>query len=431
MSRALRRVCVLLIAAVGIGSGFLILNDNQVSEQRHAKTPGFEEVHKVVKSAQQPLLGPKSIEFKPEIKPAKVEISNLATEKIHAEIPPSEAKLFAESKSEVDFKIIAEQLRIFKEYHDQSFNGFKMTPQKTEFLTKMETELFSWIKPSFKSTVAMRKSFNGNGIVICAGNGAANLAISTLRMIREIHQSDLPVEVFYIGDNDLSPESRKKFEKIPFTTTRDITKIFDDEIMKLGGWAIKGFALLASSFKNAMLIDADVVFIQSPETLFSSYLFKTYGALFFHDRSLYSQSENTKKWFKDIMPQPQSDYSKTFRIFQDKTGHEQESGVVLINKEASLPGLLATCTLNVDKIRNLAYEFVYGDKETFWLGFEMVSQSYRFNGFFPGTIGEPKKKGGSKTEICGRQLMHVDEQRVPSWINGGIAESKVISTNLT
>jgi hypothetical protein len=127
------------------------------------------------------------------------------------------------------------------------------------------------------------------------------------------------------------------------------------------------------------------------------------------------------------MPEPQSDYSKTFRVFQDKTAHEQESGVVLINKKASLPGLLAACTLNVDKIRNLAYNFVYGDKETFWLGFEMVGQSYRFNGFFPGTIGEPKKKDGSKTEICGRQIMHVDEQRVPSWINGGIAESKVIS----
>ena len=190
--------------------------------------------------------------------------------------------------------------------------------------------------------------------------------------------------------------------------------------------------MLASSFENAMLIDSDVVFIQNPEKLFGSHLFKNEGALFFHDRTLYSHGDMTKKWFKDLLP-TQSEYSKGFRVFHDKSAQyvllsnivsEQESGVVVVNKKTNFVGLLASCTLNVGNIRDLTYEFVFGDKETFWLGFETVGESYKFNGFMPGTLGTPKMKD-RKHELCGRQILHLDEQQVPMWINGGIAERKV------
>ena len=47
-------------------------------------------------------------------------------------------------------------------------------------------------------------------------------------------------------------------------STFDVTAIFDDSTLRLadGGWAIKAFAILSSSLEQAMLLDADAVFLQ-------------------------------------------------------------------------------------------------------------------------------------------------------------------------
>ena len=327
------------------------------------------------------------------------------------------------SSQETDWPKLGEKLRLFKKLHELKYNNQPLSAAQSSLYEKAEKYLFSWIKPSFSTTIEMRNSFSGNGIVICIGNGQFRMALATLKMIRNVHFSNLPIEVFYMGDQDLSAENRKVLESLNDVKTRDITQLFDDKQLKLGGWAIKTFAILASSFQNAMLIDADVVFLQSPEVLFASRLFGKYGTLFFHDRSLFSHGDETKKWFKDLMPSL-SEYSKSLRVFHDKTGHEQESGVVLINKKMHTPALLASCTLNVGDIRDRTYKFVFGDKETFWIGFETVGSAYRFNGYFPGTIGVSSAKKNGEYEICGRQLLHVDEHQVPTWINGGIQESK-------
>ena len=161
-----------------------------------------------------------------------------------------------------DFKKMGETLRLFKKVHDFVWSrpsSRVVTTQKeaVKILEKLESMMFSWIKPGFQSTVELRASFKGKGrgIVLCAGNGHMITALPTLRMIREIHGFDIPFEIFYTGDGDLSPENRKKFESIGNTVAKDITKIFNNEILKLGGWAVKSFALLASSFAESMLIE--------------------------------------------------------------------------------------------------------------------------------------------------------------------------------
>jgi hypothetical protein len=353
-----------------------------------------------------------------------------ATQKLLS-ITTSDRELM-KTPTETDFVKLGDQLRVFKKVNDfvwkseinSRFN--KEVKEAVEFLAEIDNILFPWLKPSFSSTLDLRQSFtNKDGIVLCSGNHHTKMAIATIKMIREIYKCDLPVEVFYIGDGDLSVQNRELYEEIPRVKTRNIEKLFDNDILKLGGWAVKTFSILASSFKNTMLIDADVVFLQSPQKLFDSLLFKKHGALFYHDRSLFGSSDETQNWFKSFMPKPQSKYSKSFRIFNKQTGHEQESGVVLINKEMVLPGLLASCTLNVDKIRNQAYEQVFGDKETFWLGFESVQESYIFSPNLPGTAGVvTTDEKSEKKHICARQLMHVDDKGVPMWINGGIAELK-------
>ena len=66
---------------------------------------------------------------------------------------------------------------------------------------------------------------------------------------------------------------------------------------------------------------------------------------------------------------------------------------------------------------------MYGDKETFWIGFEIVGDRYAFNPTNPGSISE-KVVPGNIPKVCSIQLLHVDENNRPSWINGGLYRNK-------
>ena len=95
---------------------------------------------------------------------------------------------------------------------------------------------------------------------------------------------------------------------------------------------------------------------------------------------------------------------------------------MLINKNKRLFGLLSTCTLNIGRVRDKIYRYSYGDKETFWLGFETALEEYAFNPSYPGAIGvsNPVK---NKNEICSKQLLHAVDNE-PFWFNSGLAINK-------
>jgi hypothetical protein len=341
-----------------------------------------------------------------------------------------DAQLFNNSKESVDFELLGDRLRVFRQLLQRVLSKRSSrinaeTKAQIEFLSKIDKILFPWIKPTFESTLSMRTQFRGNGIVVCVANRHTPMVIAMIRMIREVHRSKIPVDVFYIGEKDLSKKNRKLLESLSQVKTKNILDYFDNDILDLEGYSVKVFALLASSFRNAMLIDADTVFLQPPERIFEHPSFQTHHAIFFRDRSLYSSSDEMIKWFHDILPKPPSEFSQEFRIFQGKTKHEQESGVVLIDKLHALPGLLAVCSLNVGKYRKVTYKVVFGDKETFWLGFEAIQQKYYFYPHLPGTIGVSKLTEDGEYEICSRQILHLDHDKKPLWINGGISEYKM------
>ncbi|KAF9207897.1 hypothetical protein BGZ59_010907 [Podila verticillata] len=128
----------------------------------------------------------------------------------------------------------------------------------------------------------MFESYSGIGYVLCAGDGQLSYLVTSIQSIREVFKSNMPIQVFYAGDQDLSPSRQEYIRKITGNIeVIDITLIFDNGYLQLQGWAIKSFALLASKFENAMVIDAD-----DPSELFDGPAFKEVGALFFYDRTL-------------------------------------------------------------------------------------------------------------------------------------------------
>ncbi|KAJ2995482.1 hypothetical protein HDV02_000767 [Globomyces sp. JEL0801] len=305
-----------------------------------------------------------------------------------------EKNLLSLQNDKDEISIHGNHLRLYSHVHSAILNNsYSNNIQLSHLAGVVDYKLFPWIMPKYSSTAELHQSYNGTGIVLCVNNGYTLLALTTMKMIRQNLKSNLPFEIFYVGDDDLSVKNRKLLEEIPFVTTKDITKIFNNPILKIeGNFAIKPFALLASSFRHAMLMDADVVFLQSPEKLFNLDLYKKFGAFFFHDRSLFTSSDTTQQWVKDLVGE-MTPTMKNLRLFNEKTGHEMESGVVVI------------------------------DKETFWTGFESVRAPYSFNTNLPGVAGTGSMKD-ENFSICGMQLLHVDEQKRPLWINGGITKSK-------
>ena len=361
---------------------------------------------------------------------------------------------------------LAQQIRSYEAYRS--------------FIVKFGQLLFPWTTPYFSDHMALHAHFKrgGKGIVLTAGDDQAPYLLTSIPIFRQMG-CDLPIEVMYLGDSDLSEDFRSDLEALDGVVTRDIAQMVNDEGWRLAGWAAKPFAILFSSFREVIFIDADSLFFKSPEVLFEEPAYKDTGALFFKDRLI--MPENKKRWLQQILPKPISKQVKQSRFWTGDSGHMQESGVVVVDKFRHYLALLLVTRMNgpdrdgnKDEGRIGVYDMVYGDKETFWIGWELVGDlDYAFHAGDAGIMGvvqepeeerqeekpkKPKKKQhhegeegspeeGSTEEsaededeeeeqkdtqpsdpdqhtICAPQLLHLDTSGKPLWFNGWLLSNK-------
>ncbi|KAJ8118639.1 hypothetical protein ONZ43_g3952 [Nemania bipapillata] len=336
------------------------------------------------------------------------------------------------------------------------------------FLTKFVRILFPFTHPYFADHMTLHSQLKngGRGIVLTAGDDQAKYLLTTIHTFREIG-CDLPIEVMYLGDADLGEDHRFELEALPGVTTRDIAQMVDDEGWKLAGWAIKPFAILLSSFRDVIFIDADSFFFRDPAKLFDDADYKKTGALFFRDRTIMPESK--RKWLMQILPRPIHKLAKESSWWMGTSGHHQESGVVVVDTWRHFVSLLLICRFNGSdrdpRIGKMGvYEMMHGDKETFWIGFLLAGDpSFAFHRGAVGSIGvieppntttttttdtetleadeisiSPRKakipvdETPLDTEIstpdtytmCNPQLLHLDIDGTPLWFNGWLLASK-------
>ncbi|KAF9963183.1 hypothetical protein BGZ65_005367 [Modicella reniformis] len=296
------------------------------------------------------------------------------------------------------------------------------TRPEIDFFIRLEKRLFPWLHFGRYSSFSLYRTFKGRGLVFCAGNGQFEFVVTAIQSIRRRLKSQLPIQVFHMGDDDLSPNRQQYLREMASDVeVLDVTRVLDNEYMKLGGWAIKPFAMLASSFEEVMFVDADAYFLQDPVVLYQDPGYQATGALFFYDRTLFAGWTRGAEWLRSVTP-ILSSFPATSRMFRLVSAHEQESGVVLINKRTRFLGLLATCKSNGKWERDLvSYKVFHGDKETFWTGFEMIQEPYVFMRNYGGVIGELRPDNDKS--VCGAQL-HQDHQGQPLWWNGGLYRNK-------
>jgi hypothetical protein len=231
-------------------------------------------------------------------------------------------------------------------------------------LSKMSTLLFPWSMPLVGDHMDLHvRVYSGRrGIVITAGNNQAPYLLTSIPSIRWLG-CDLPIEIMYLGDADLSPSFQADLESLPGVTTRDLSLIVNDDGWKLAGWAAKPFSILFSSFREVMLVDADALFFVDPEVLFDDASFQNTGTLFFRDRLFMPEAK--KEWLKKILPHPPSSKVQESRLWTGESGHMQESGVVLVDKWRHFVALLMVAKLNgpdrdTRDGKQGVYEMVYG-----------------------------------------------------------------------
>jgi len=281
---------------------------------------------------------------------------------------------------------------------------------------------------------ALRNSFipGSRGIVMALGTQDFRYACHLILSIRHVLKCDLPIQVVYAGEKDLASSNRKVLESL---TTGieflDILTVFDDKSMQLEkNWAIKPFAALASKFEQVILVDADSVFLQSPEALFSHGGYVGTGALFFHDRLLWQGAfPHRHKWWKQEMknrtPSPMLLKS---RVWAEGYAEEADSGVVVLDKTRVpiFTALLHVCWQNIKAVRDeTTYKMTYGDKESWWFGLELCGVPYTFEKHYGAIIGSLKDQYPKGTsDVCGFTIAHVDEKDRLFWFNGSLLKNK-------
>ena len=238
------------------------------------------------------------------------------------------------------------------------------------------------------------------GIVIACPGKYEEMCFNTLYALRTKLNCRLPVEIWEVG-SEISPETKAKMQQLPDVVFKNVNDYCTNpEHWK--GFQIKVFALYHSRFTEAILCDADVSFYQSPEIIFNDPHYQRTGTYFFRDLdgwrftnlsaakpvsekfnslTFYNQRKafilkmlpRRTKWF----PPEWLYLYEALPPTQPVKEALQESGVVFLNKIKQRESLEYIFKLNENHAET--YNYVWGDKETFWIGCCMANKEYYLN----------------------------------------------------
>lgn len=213
--------------------------------------------------------------------------------------------------------------------------------------------------------------FEGKGIVICAGGyGYFTCCWVLINTLRNEKKCTLPIQVWY-KDDEMSEELMDALRTLD-VTCHNISDYTDEDI---DGYALKPMAILLSSFKEVLYLDADVVCTINPEQLFDSPEYKEHGAVFWPD--FWKTEEDNPIW--DILEISPIEMK------------EQESGQLLIDKERCWKEINLATYFN---IHNYAYyHMLYGDKDTFRFAWMARNTPFYFIDREPSSCGYVDSEG--------------------------------------
>lgn len=276
----------------------------------------------------------------------------------------------------------------------------------SEYIDQVHGQFFpdlqrSLSKISNPKQMMPRNYYSGKkGIVLAVCDKYMKHTLASLLHLRKNLKCSLPIEIWHSGD-ELSQHNKHLLQKITHVHIRDIAPLVVQNVKYFRGYQIKGKMLQYSHFDEIILMDADVYFYKNPEILFQQSDYKKTGAFFFRDvmflfphkkgmnfHVIGSEEKylHRKGFMQQKIQNPSKYMPKEWRHYwKDKipdnkqpglTEH-QESGCVVFNRKTHAKSLQYIISLN--ESWKETFQYVGGDKETFWIGCEMAKEPYSFN----------------------------------------------------
>ena len=246
---------------------------------------------------------------------------------------------------------------------------------------------------------------NKRGIVIAVPRKYEKICLTNIRFIRQ-QNCMLPIEIWEVG-KEISRYTRKKLSAIGNIIFCNVADYCENS-RHWKGYQVKAFMIQHTSFDEFMLCDSDIIFHQNPELLFDDDNYIKTGTYFFKDVEKWQFSDlknkrvqffqkfrfdkfksavffsERKKWIRSLLPERSPlfpvewDYMYSDEM-PDKPVKEalQESGVVVMNRKQHKDSLQNIYLLNNE--HKTTYRYIWGDKETFWIGCVMADKPFYFN----------------------------------------------------
>lgn len=175
------------------------------------------------------------------------------------------------------------------------------TPERFNALVRNE---FPWWI-STNSGTAFTQDTRDIGIVVCVGSKNILMAGHLILSLRNVLGYKLPIQIAYAGNNDLSKKDQASLLNLSSEIELlNLLEHFDESVAGLqdGKYAMKPFAAIASRFQMTILVDADVIFLKNPDTIFQEHSsVATSGTLFYHDRAYKMEGNSRKAWVQSLL----------------------------------------------------------------------------------------------------------------------------------
>jgi hypothetical protein len=193
--------------------------------------------------------------------------------------------------------------------------------------------------------------FSGRGIVVCAGGTQILLnAYVLLRVLRETLRCALPVQLWHIGPREISPAIRCLLEQLEIELIDADTVRVTHPTPIVDGWQLKPYAIVHSRFQEVLLLDADQVPVRDPTEVFRWPQYLDRRALFWPDTI--DLAAHNPVW--------------SMCGLEPRRCVSLDSGQLVVDKEKHWTAL--DLTLHLNERAEIFYQLIYGDKDTFLIG---------------------------------------------------------------
>ena len=205
------------------------------------------------------------------------------------------------------------------------------------------------------------REYSGRGIIVCSiGHKYFTSAWVCINMLRRLGCL-LPIQLWHLGKMKFSWNMKRLASRLEVECI-DASKLHKKFPVRTPyGRELKPYAILYSTFKELLYLDADNVPVVNPEFLFDLHEYRKKGALFWPDQNPANTTPKACVIWRSCGMRPPSE-------------QEFESGQILVDKGRCWRALRLALWFNENS--DFYYQYFDSDKETFHLAFRKMKTPY-------------------------------------------------------